>query len=225
MFRLLKKLLLWVLAVVVLIQVWIFASLLWWRSHPVQSTMFMRSYYFSHDDPHLKHSWRDADQISNHFKRAVITAEDGRFVKHHGFDWQGMLDAAQRNAKDGTVVAGGSTISQQLAKNLFLFNQRSYVRKAQEAIATLMMESLWSKSRILEVYINSVEFGEGIYGVEAAAQYYFNRSAKNLSKQQAIKLAAMLPNPRYYQQHPQDKRYVARQRFIQRYIGSSQIPD
>lgn len=209
---------------VMLIQIWIFASLAWWRFFPVETTMFMRIYYYTTPQPKLHHEWKDYDQISDSFKRAVITAEDGRFLQHRGFDWDGMIHALQRNEKNGEVVAGGSTISQQLAKNLFLYNQRSYLRKGEEAIATWMMERMWSKQRILEVYMNSVELGDGIYGVEAAAQYYYGRSANKLSREQAIQLAAMLPNPKYYQQHPNDRKYQNKKRFIMRYISHASIP-
>ncbi|GAA5010775.1 monofunctional biosynthetic peptidoglycan transglycosylase [Acinetobacter puyangensis] len=186
--------------------------------------MFMRTYYWTTPDAKIYHQWKDADQISDHFKRAVIAAEDGRFLQHKGFDWDGMMHAVQRNEKKGEVIAGGSTISQQLAKNLFLYNKRSYIRKGQEAVATWMMERMWSKQRILEVYVNSVELGKGIYGVEAASQHYFGKSAKNLSRNQAIKLAAMLPNPKYYQDHPNDRRYQFRQRFINKYISHATLP-
>ncbi|MFC4953481.1 monofunctional biosynthetic peptidoglycan transglycosylase [Acinetobacter puyangensis] len=209
---------------VLLIQIWIFTSLFWWRTHPVETTMFMRTYYWTTPDAKIYHQWKDADQISDHFKRAVIAAEDGRFLQHKGFDWDGMMHAVQRNEKKGEVIAGGSTISQQLAKNLFLYNKRSYIRKGQEAVATWMMERMWSKQRILEVYVNSVELGKGIYGVEAASQHYFGKSAKNLSRNQAIKLAAMLPNPKYYQDHPNDRRYQFRQRFINKYISHATLP-
>ena len=121
-------------------------------------------------------------------------------------------------------MAGGSTISQQLAKNLFLFNQRSFVRKGQETIATFMMERMWSKQRILEVYLNSVEFGENIYGVEAASRYYFGKSSKSLTREQASFLAAILPNPKYYQQHKNDKRIKNRQQMIQRYMRYADVP-
>lgn len=210
--------------VFVLVQVWIFTSLLYWRSHPVETTMFMRIYYYSSDEPHLHHQWRDYNRISSHFKRAVVAAEDAHFIDHHGFDFDGMINAAERNAKAGEVVAGGSTISQQLAKNLFLFNRRSYIRKGEEAIATWMMEKLWTKQRILEVYMNSVELGDGIYGVQAASRYYFGRNADQLTREQAIKLAAMLPNPKYYQQHRRDSKYLYRQRFISKYIRYARIP-
>ena len=207
-----------------MIQLWIFASLLWWRTHPVERSMFMRIDAIQYPDETLQHKWRSYDQISNQFKHAVVAAEDGKFLHHHGFDFEGMQVALQRNAKADGIVAGGSTISQQLAKNLFLFNQRSFVRKGQEAIATFMMERLWSKQRILEVYMNSVELGANIYGVEAASRHYFHKSSKNLTQEQAIFLAALLPNPRYYQEHPQDEKFRYRKRFIAKYIRYSQIP-
>ena len=222
----LTRIILAIVSIVLLIQIWIFASLWWWKDRPVESTMFMRTYYLSHltSDEKLYHQWKDSDQISNHFKRAVITAEDGRFLQHNGFDWNGMLNALEKNTEKGNVVAGGSTISQQLAKNLFLYNKRSYLRKGQEAIATWMMERMWSKHRILEVYVNSVELGNGIYGVEAASKYYFGKSANNLSQEQAIKLASMLPNPKYYQHHPNDGRMKSRQKMIRKYISHTRLP-
>jgi monofunctional biosynthetic peptidoglycan transglycosylase len=115
----------------------------------------------------IQHQWRPYDEISTNLKRAVVTAEDGKFMHHHGFDWDGIQTALSRNKNEGRVVAGGSTISQQLAKNLFLVNKRSFLRKGQEAVATWMMERMWSKERILEVYLNSIEFGDNIYGAEA----------------------------------------------------------
>lgn len=220
----LKRIILLIIGFVLFIQIWILASLLWWKTQPVESTMFMRIHYFSQSDAKISHQWKDSDEISDHFKRAVITAEDGRFMQHNGFDWDGMLQALEKNTESGNVVAGGSTISQQLTKNLFLYNKRSYVRKVQEAIATWMMERLWSKHRILEVYVNSVELGDGIYGVEAASRHYFGKSAKNLSQDQAIKLAAILPNPKYYQDHMNDGRVKSRQKMIKRYIHHAQLP-
>lgn len=211
-------------SLVLLVQLWIFASLVWWRTHPVETTMMMRLDYWSDSSKPIKNEWRDYDQISDHLKRAVITAEDGKFLQHHGFDWQGMEFALERNKDQGRVVAGGSTISQQLAKNLFLYNKRSFVRKGQEAVATWMMERIWSKQRILEVYLNSVEFGDHIYGVEAATQYYFGKSANNLTREQAIFLAAILPNPKYYQDHRNDRKLNDHKRMIQKYMRYSDIP-
>ena len=211
------------ISLLVMIQLWIFSSLLWWRTHPVETTMFMRLDYLSDFKP-IQHQWVDYDQISVHFKRAVIEAEDGQFLKHHGFDWDGIEQARKRNLDNERVVAGGSTISQQLSKNLFFYNRRSYFRKGQEAIATVMMQRMWSKQRILEVYMNSVEFGDHLYGVEAAAQFYFGRSASRLSRDQAAFLTAILANPKYYQQHRDDRRVLNKKRRVLRYMDHSQIP-
>lgn len=211
-------------SLVLLVQLWIFSSLLWWRTHPVDSTMMMRLDYWSEPSKPIKHEWRDYDRISNYMKHAVIAAEDGKFLQHKGFDWEGMQFALERNKDKGKVVAGGSTISQQLAKNLFLYNKRSFLRKGQEAVATWMMERMWSKQRILEVYLNSVEFGDNIYGIEAATQHYFGKSARSLSREQAAFLAAILPNPKYYQDHQQDRKLQYRKRMIQKYMRYSHIP-
>lgn len=222
--KLLSRLFMWAFVVFCLVQVWIFSSLLFWKVFPVDTTMFMRIAYFSKPSEPIQHEWRDYEDISNNFKFAVVAAEDGKFMQHHGFDWSGIEQAILRNSKKGQVVAGGSTISQQLAKNLFLYNQRSFIRKGQEALATAMMEMLWSKHRILEVYMNSVELGDRIYGVEAASQHYFGKSARRLSREQAALLAAMLPNPRYYQEHRQDRKLQYRKRMILRYMRHSQVP-
>ncbi|CAG67949.1 MULTISPECIES: monofunctional biosynthetic peptidoglycan transglycosylase [Acinetobacter] len=209
---------------VLLIQLWIFCSLAWWRTHPVETTMFMRLDYWSDSSKPIQQQWRDYDEISDNFKKAVVAAEDGKFVHHHGFDWEGIQYALEKNEKSGEVVNGGSTISQQLAKNLFLYNQRSLIRKGQEAIATWMMERMWSKQRILEVYMNSVQFGDHLYGVEAASHYYFHRSAQNLTRDQAAFLAALLPNPKYYQENRNDPRFKFKKRFTLKYMRYSEIP-
>lgn len=209
---------------VLLIQLWIFASLAWWRTNPVETTMFMRLDYWADSSQPIKHEWRDYDQISDYMKRAVVAAEDGKFLQHKGFDFDGMQNALLRNKDQGKVVAGGSTISQQLAKNLFLYNKRSFVRKGQEAVATFMMERMWSKQRILEVYLNSVEFGDNIYGIEAATQHYFGKSSRSLTREQAVFLASILPNPKYYQNNRQDRSLNARKQMIRKYMRYSKIP-
>ncbi|TCB77675.1 monofunctional biosynthetic peptidoglycan transglycosylase [Acinetobacter sp. ANC 4173] len=213
-----------IVSLILLVQLWIFSSLVWWRTHPVETTMFMRLDYWSEPSKPIQHKWRDYDEISDYVKRAVVTSEDGKFMHHHGFDWEGMQFALERNQDKGKVVAGGSTISQQLAKNLFLYNKRSFIRKGQEAVATWMMERMWSKQRILEVYLNSVEFGENIYGVEAATQHYFGKSARSLTRDQAAFLAAILPNPKYYQDHQNDRKVQIRKKMIRKYMRYSQIP-
>lgn len=213
-----------ILSFILLVQLWIFSSLVWWRTNPVDSTMMMRIDYWSDSSQPIQHEWRDYDNISTYFKQAIVAAEDAKFMQHHGFDWDGMRFALERNKDKGKVVAGGSTISQQLAKNLFLFNKRSFVRKGQEAVATWMMERIWSKQRILEVYINSVEFGENIYGVEAASQHYFGISSRSMSREQAAFLAALLPNPKYYQNHRNDRTLQYRKRLILKYMRHSDLP-
>ncbi|MEC7119993.1 MAG: monofunctional biosynthetic peptidoglycan transglycosylase [Pseudomonadota bacterium] len=222
--KLLVRIALVVMSVVLLIQLIVFAALMVWRTQPVERSMFMHRYVWSGQQPELKHQWVDGNQISVHLKRALIAGEDAKFVQHHGFDWDGIQAALKRNESRGEVVAGGSTISQQLAKNLFLWNERSYIRKAQEAVITVMIERLWSKDRILTVYLNSIEFGQGIYGAEAAARHYYGRSAKNLSRQQAARLASLVPNPVYYQANPNHRRVKHRERVILRYMNASQLP-
>jgi len=221
--RILSRMLKLLFVLFFLIQICVFAALFWWKFNPVETTMLMIVNSWQNTEE-AQHEWVNYKNMSPYIKQAVIAGEDGKFLEHHGFDWDGMQYALECNEKNETIVAGGSTISQQLAKNLFLFNQRSYVRKFEEAIITVMMESLWSKQRILEVYLNSVEFGENIYGIEAASQYYFHKNSRNLTKQQAIFLAALLPNPKYFQNHPNHPRLHFRERFIRKYIDSSPIP-
>ncbi|MBD8008060.1 MULTISPECIES: monofunctional biosynthetic peptidoglycan transglycosylase [Acinetobacter] len=213
-----------IVSVILLVQLWIFASLAWWRTHPVNTTMMMRIDYWSEPSKPIQHQWRPYDEISLNLKRAIVTAEDGKFIHHHGFDWEGIQQALNKNRDQGRVVAGGSTISQQLAKNLFLVNKRSFVRKGQEAVATWMMERMWSKQRILEVYMNSIEFGDNIYGVEAAAKHYFGKTAQSLTQDQAIFLAAILTNPKYFQDHRNSSALNARKRMIKRYMRYAELP-
>jgi monofunctional biosynthetic peptidoglycan transglycosylase len=199
----------WLLAALaialVAVQAWYAANILWWRSHPVGETSFMA---FRMDDLRaknpkatLKYSWVPYDRISNNLKRAMVAAEDAKFIEHEGFDWDGIQLAMEKNQKKGRVVAGGSTITQQLAKNLFLTPARSYVRKAEEAVITVMLEAILDKRRILEIYLNVIEWGSGVFGAEAAARHYFGVSAAQLSPEQAARLAAVAPNPRFYERN------------------------
>lgn len=169
-------------------------------------------------------SWVDYDRIAKSAKQAAIVSEDAKFISHHGFDFDSIQAAIVANEAEGAISAGGSTISQQLAKNLFLTSHRSYLRKGEEAIITVMMESMWTKQRILEVYLNVAEFGEGIYGIEAAAQHYFNRSAAKLNREQAALLISMLPNPKYYGKNMNAKRLRNKQRIILRRMNTAAIP-
>lgn len=196
------------LAFVVLVlvyQLWIFLSICWWVNHNPDSSAFMetRLAVMQEKNPEakLRHKWVPYKRISNNLKRAVVVAEDSKFVMHEGFDWDGIQKAYEENLRKGRVVAGGSTISQQLAKNLFLSTKRTPWRKLQEAVITLMLEKMMSKRRILEIYLNVIEWGNGVFGAEAAARHYYGTGAANLSAWQAARLAAMIPNPRYYDTH------------------------
>ena len=154
---------------------------------------------FAGGDWHLRvdYRWRDLERISPQLPLAAVAAEDQRFPAHHGFDFAAMKKAYQGNQR-GRKVRGGSTISQQLAKNLFLWGGRSYLRKGLEAWYTFWIELLWPKRRILEVYVNVVEFGDGVYGAEAAAQRYFGKPAARLTRSESARLAAVLPSPKRY---------------------------
>ena len=203
------RLLLWfaalAAAVVLLMHLWLAAWLFWYRTHPPLETAFMAQelsrLQTDNPDYRLRHQWVDYADISIHLKRAVLAAEDTRFTEHGGIDWDGVRHAFERNRAAGDTVAGGSTISQQLARNLFLSGHRSYVRKAREASITLMLEQMLDKQRILELYLNVAEWGEGVFGAEAAARHIFGKSAAELSAWEAADLAARLPRPRYYDTH------------------------
>ncbi len=193
------------LVFVVLYQGWIFLHVWWWVDHNPDSSAFMEAQeeilQDKNPDAEIKHKWVPYGRISNHLKRAVIASEDAKFVDHEGFDWEGIQKAYEKNLKKGKIVAGGSTISQQLAKNLFLSGRRTPWRKLEEAMITVMLEKLMSKRRILEIYLNVIEWGNGVFGAEAAARHYYKTSAAGLGAEQAAKLAAMVPNPRYYDKH------------------------
>jgi len=222
--KLLVRLGLLLISLLLLVQLSIFTALVFWRTQPVERSMFMYRYLWSGAEPALQHQWVDSRNISPHLKRALVAGEDAKFMQHNGFDWEGIRAAREKNAKRGAVVAGGSTISQQLSKNLFLWNERSYIRKAQETVITAMLERLWSKDRILTVYLNSIEFGKGIYGAEAAARHYYGKSASRLTRHEAARLAALVPNPVVYQANPQHRRVQYRQRVILRYMDGVVIP-
>ncbi|HEX4325520.1 MAG TPA: monofunctional biosynthetic peptidoglycan transglycosylase [Burkholderiales bacterium] len=180
----------------------VYARVWWWNEHnpTVSSIMEQRRDILREKDPgaNITQTWVPYARISGNLKAAVIAAEDSGFVDHDGFDWDGIEKAFEKNRKKGKIVAGGSTITQQLAKNLFLSGERSYIRKGQEAAITWMLEDRMQKDRILEIYLNVVEWGNGIFGAEAAARHYFGIPAAQLSREQSAKLAAMLPNPRFY---------------------------
>ena len=200
-----RRALLALVLAVVAYQLWLLGHVVWWKWMPPSGTSFMSlrldELNAKAPDAELHYRWVPYDKISVHLKRAVVAAEDDKFVDHEGFDWEGIQKAMEKNQKKGRFVAGGSTISQQLAKNLFLSPSRSLWRKGNEAVITLLLENLWSKQRIFEVYLNVIEWGNGVFGAEAAARHYFNRSAQQLTAAQAARLAGMVPNPRYYDTH------------------------
>ncbi|HYG54107.1 MAG TPA: monofunctional biosynthetic peptidoglycan transglycosylase [Burkholderiales bacterium] len=179
------------------VQLWFYGHVVYWNWFEPSTTAFMERRRDA--GIAITRYWVPYDRISRHLKRAVVAAEDARFLDHEGFDWEAIQKAMAKNERRGKVVAGASTISQQLAKNLFLSGERSYVRKAQEAAITWMIEHTMSKRRILELYLNVAEWGEGIFGAEAAARHHFSVPAAALNPEQAAWLAAILPSPRRYE--------------------------
>ena len=193
-FRWIWKATLWFIALSIL-SVIIFK----WVPVPITPLMMTRAIENKMDgkDMILTHDWEPIENISPNLQKAVIASEDGNFLKHNGFDFKAMQKAFKNNQK-GKRLKGGSTISQQTAKNVFLWQGRSYLRKGLEAYFTVLIELIWGKERIMEVYLNSIEMGNGVYGAEAAAQHWYRKSAADLTKQEAAGIAAILPNPRKY---------------------------
>lgn len=163
----------------------------------------------------LKHQWKSIDDISVEMQLAVICSEDQNFLSHRGFDIKAIKEAIIEN-EDGKRLRGGSTISQQTAKNVFLWQGRSWLRKGLEAWFTVLIELFWTKERILEVYLNSIEMGDGVFGAEAASNYWFNKPAKKLNRNQASAIAAILPNPRKYKADPASNFINSRKNWIQK---------
>jgi monofunctional biosynthetic peptidoglycan transglycosylase len=164
------------------------------------------------------------NRISNSLKQALIASEDAKFVDHDGFDWEGIQKAYEKDLKKGKIVSGGSTISQQLSKNLFLTSRRTPWRKGEEVIITVMLEHIMEKERIFEIYLNVIEWGNGVFGAEAAARHYYQISAAQLSAPQAAKLAAMVPNPRYYDKHREAKGLLRKTDIILARMNDVEIP-
>jgi monofunctional biosynthetic peptidoglycan transglycosylase len=216
------------LLAVLLLQLYFFIQICWWTKFNPSSTSFMREQLAvlreTNPKARLEHQWVPYQRISNNMKRAVVASEDANFADHDGVDWDALEKAWNRNNRKHKVVGGGSTITQQLAKNLFLSGSRSYVRKGQELVIAYMLETVMSKERILEIYLNVVEFGRGVFGAEAAARHYFSTSAANLNPAQAARLAVMLPNPRYYDRHRETNYLVKRTGLIQRRMNSAELP-
>ena len=210
------------------IQLSFLARVWWWKDHNPSTTAFMEASLerlrARKPDAKLRHAWVPYERISLHLKRAVIAAEDSRFVEHEGFDWEAIEKAIEKNRQKGRVVAGASTISQQLAKNLFLSADRTPWRKGQEAIITVMIEQVMSKRRILEIYLNVIEWGEGVFGAEAAARHYFGSSAAGLGPESAARLAAMVPNPRFYDRNRNTRWLMRKTQLILERMPSAEPP-
>lgn len=207
---------------------WLLGWVAWWGTFDPDMTRFMEirldALREKRPDTRLQKTWLPYERISPHLKRALVAAEDGKFMQHYGFDWEGIQRAMAKNERRGRTVAGGSTISQQLAKNLFLTPERSLWRKGEEAAITVMIETLWSKRRILEVYLNVIEWGNGVFGAEAAARHYYGISASQLSAEQAARLAAMVPSPRFYDRNRNAPGLVRKSEVILARMPSALVP-
>ncbi len=210
-----------------------------------ESTAFQRSeaWRIAHEGKNglrWRQEWVPYARISDNLKRAVIASEDDGFANHDGVDWEALEKAWQRNAKAeeqaarraqlnpnkarAPKVVGGSTITQQLAKNLFLSGERTLLRKGQEIVLTFALEQILSKERILEIYLNSVEWGEGVFGAEAAAQHYFRKSASKLTAWEGARLAVMLPRPRYFEKLPNSGYLTSRAQVIVARMSGAELP-
>ncbi|WP_201616107.1 monofunctional biosynthetic peptidoglycan transglycosylase [Psychrobacter urativorans] len=220
--KFIKRLFLAVMLLVVAFHVLVAGLLMIWKTQPINNSMFMLTHRLTGGS--VTQQWAEYDAIAKTAKQAAIVSEDSTFSQHNGFDIKGIEAARKKNEATGKMSAGGSTITQQLAKNLFLTSHRSYVRKGEEAIITVMIETLWDKPRILTAYLNVAEFGNGIYGVDAAAYHYFNKSAAKLNRDESALLISMLTNPKYYEKNRGDKRLRNKQRIIQKRLNNAVLP-
>ena len=209
-------------------QSWFLLHVVYWRSHNPATSAFMQQRLTQlrehHPKAELQYRWISYERISPHLKQAVVAAEDARFVWHTGFDFNAIEIAWKKNLEQRKWAAGGSTISQQLAKNLLLSSDKTLGRKFQEVLITLMLEQFLSKERILELYLNVIEWGEGVFGAEAAARHYFNVPASALSARQAALLASMIPNPRYYDKNRNTPRLLNKSRIIESRMRVAKVP-
>jgi len=224
---LLRPLLLF-LAIALLYQSWFLLHIVYWRTYPPTTSAFMQSRLETmrqqNPSAQLQHRWVDYEQISSHLKRAVIATEDARFMQHQGFDYKAIEVAWKKNLKQRKLAAGGSTISQQLAKNLFLSSEKTVWRKAQETLITLMLEKFLTKRRILEIYLNIIEWGGGVFGIEAAAHHYFGVPASSLTPKQSAWLASIISNPRFYDTHRQAPKLLKKAGIILARLPAANIP-
>jgi monofunctional biosynthetic peptidoglycan transglycosylase len=216
------------LLAVLLLQLFFFVQVCWFSQFNPSMTSMMSlqldALRETNPKARLEQQWVPYNRINNNLKRAVVASEDANFAEHDGVDWEALEKAYERNNRKHKVVGGGSTITQQLAKNLFLSGSRNYLRKGQELVIAYMLESVMSKERILEVYLNVVEFGRGVFGAEAAARHYFHTSAANLTPAQAARLAVMLPNPRFYDRHRETSYLARRTSAIMRRMNFAELP-
>ncbi|WP_299330147.1 monofunctional biosynthetic peptidoglycan transglycosylase [uncultured Psychrobacter sp.] len=217
-----KRLLGAIILIIVAFHILVAALLLVWKSQPINNSMFMLTHRLTGGE--VTQEWVEYDQIAKSAKQAAIASEDSTFSQHNGFDIKGIKEAQKKNEASGKTTAGGSTITQQLAKNLFLTSHRSYVRKAEEAIITVMIEMIWDKPRILTAYLNVAEFGNGIYGIEAAARHYYGKTAADLNRDESALLISMLTNPKYYQDNQGNKRLRNKQRIIKKRMNNAMLP-
>jgi monofunctional biosynthetic peptidoglycan transglycosylase len=215
-------------AAVLLLQLWYLGWIALYRwVNPAQTAFMARErarLESARPGAGLKHVWVGYESISPHLKRAVVAAEDARFIEHEGVDWDAIQKALEDNRRRGRPARGGSTISQQLAKNLFLSPESSYLRKGQELVITYMIEALWDKRRILEVYLNVAEWGDGVFGAEAAARHYYRTTASRLGVEESARLAVMLPRPKYYDRNRGSDYLARRAAAVQRYMAEAPIP-
>ncbi|PJX22581.1 monofunctional biosynthetic peptidoglycan transglycosylase [Psychrobacter sp. L7] len=217
-----KRVFLAFMLLVVVFHILVAGLLLIWKTQPINNSMFMLTHRLTGGT--VTQNWAEYDAIAKSAKQAAIVSEDATFSQHNGFDLKGIEAARKKNEETGKMSAGGSTITQQLAKNLFLTAHRSYIRKGEEAIITVMIETLWDKQRILTAYLNVAEFGDGIYGIEAAAHYYFNKTAANLNRDESALLISMLTNPKYYENNQGDRRLRNKQRIIKKRMKNAVLP-
>ena len=186
---------------------------------PVPATPLMVIRYFENPEEPIQHDWVSYNEISGYLPLAVLSSEDQNFLNHSGFDMKAIEKAIENN-KNGKRVRGASTITQQTAKNVFLWPHRDWFRKGLEAYFAFLMETLWSKQRIMEVYLNSIEMGKGVYGAEAAAQHWFKKPASKLTAYEAAAIAAILPNPRVYRANPASSYIAQRKSWIVRQMSN-----
>jgi monofunctional biosynthetic peptidoglycan transglycosylase len=209
-------------------QSWILVQITYWNHYNPSSSAFMRARLDRlREKDHgaaLRMQWIPYERISLNLKRAVIVAEDDKFLHHEGFDFEAIQRAYEKNLETGKLVAGGSTISQQLAKNLFLSGEKTPWRKLQEAVITFMLENVMSKRRILEIYLNVIEWGDGVFGAEAAMRHYYGTSASSITAEQAARLAAVIPNPRFYDRNRTTPWLTKKTAIILSRMSSAQIP-